>query len=205
MSFITFRRHHLDELLNTIAFSGKVLDIGGKKDNKRGKFRPPLDTVSSWEYLNIDKDTDPDYVCSADNIPVESETFDMILLCEVLEHLEKPFDVLVEAHRVLKKDGQIIISMPFLNAIHADPYDFQRWTDVKLRLELENSGFQAINIMPMGSLFAVIYDLLYVSTSNKFVRKLILYPLSFLFKLFDRMMESRALKINTGYFIDAKK
>ena len=56
---ITFRRMYLDEWLERSKplMHGKVLDIGGKKDNKRGNFRPPIEKVSSWEYVNIDKIT----------------------------------------------------------------------------------------------------------------------------------------------------
>jgi hypothetical protein len=80
MSFITFRRHYLDEFLYKTKFCGRVLDVGGKKDNKRGLFRPPLDDVESWEYLNIDEATNPDYSCSADDIPVDNENFDIVML-----------------------------------------------------------------------------------------------------------------------------
>ncbi|HFU76307.1 MAG TPA: class I SAM-dependent methyltransferase [Arcobacter sp.] len=205
MSFLTFRRYYLDDFLISTSFSGMVLDIGGKKDNKRGKFRPPLNQVDSWEYLNIDEDTNPDYLCSADSIPVEDEHFDMVLLCEVLEHLENPEEVLNEAQRVLKKGGRVIISMPFLNAIHADPYDYQRWTDFKFQAELKKSGFSNIDIVPMGSVFAVIYDILYVASSNRFYRKLFLYPLSLVFRPLDRWVSKRVKKINTGYFINATK
>ena len=131
MSFITFRRYYLDKVLSDIKFYGKVLDVGGKKENKRGTFRPPLDKIESWEYLNIDESTNPDYLCSADNIPVDDNTFDIVMLAEVIEHLENPIAVLNECYRVLKKDGKIVVTIPFLNALHADPYDFQRWTDVK--------------------------------------------------------------------------
>lgn len=110
------------------------------KDNKRGQFRPPLDKVTTWEYLNIDGSTKPDYHCSADHIPVEDNSFDTLLLTEVLEHLEEPMDVLKECFRVLKKGGKLIATMPFLYPVHADPYDFQRWTGVRLTKNLKKSG-----------------------------------------------------------------
>jgi len=46
--------------------------------------------------LNIDKSINPDYLCSADDIPVEDESFDIVLLAEVLEHIENPIEVLKE-------------------------------------------------------------------------------------------------------------
>jgi len=215
MSFITFRRHYLDKLLFETPFYGKVLDVGGKKDNKRGTFRPPIKSVVSWEYLNIDKETNPDYCCSADAIPLEDGYFDMILLAEVIEHLENPTSVLKESYRVLHSEGSLVATIPFLNGIHADPYDFQRWTDVKIRLELEKIGFNDISIKPMGSLFAVMYDLVYASLTlssknaqsfrNRVIRKIILPPISRLFLLLDRHYLYKSKNITTGYYIEAKK
>jgi len=80
----TFRRHYLDIMLSQFLFYGKVLDIGGKKINKRGFFRP-LENIESWEYVNIDKTTNPDYLCSVDSICVENNSFDNIVLTEVLK------------------------------------------------------------------------------------------------------------------------
>jgi ubiquinone/menaquinone biosynthesis C-methylase UbiE len=212
---LTFRRYYLDKFLFNVFFKGKILDIGGKKDNKRGLFRPPLDKVDSWEYLNIDETTNPDYSCSADDIPVDDETFDMVMLAEVIEHLEKPAEVLNECSRVLKKDGKLIATIPFMYALHADPYDFQRWTDVKIRLELEKIGFQNIQIEAMGSVFAVIYDLLHVSLNmesknrdaikNKIIRKFIMPVLSKIFLWLDRKYMYKSKSITTGYSIEAIK
>lgn len=215
MSFITFRRHYLDEVLLKTNFYGKVLDVGGKKDNKRGRFRPPVNSCASWEYLNIDARTNPDYCCSADKIPVNNDVFDILLLNEVLEHLESPEEVIQECYRVLKKDGKLIITMPFLCAIHADPYDFQRWTDVKIKLELEKVGFRDIDIRSMGSLFAVIYDLIYVSLNkasknsqsfrNRIIRKVILSSFAKLFIFLDKNYMYKSKTITTGYYVEAKK
>lgn len=215
MSFITFRRYYLDKVLSDINFYGKVLDVGGKKENKRGTFKPPLDKIESWEYLNIDESTNPDYLCSGDNIPVDDNTFDIVMLAEVIEHLENPIAVLNECYRVLKKDGKIVATIPFMYPLHADPYDFQRWTDVKIRLELEKIGFQSIKIEHMGSLFGVIYDLIYVSLNiqsknrdalkNKIVRRFIMPMLSKLFLWFDKKYMYKSKAITTGYYVKAKK
>jgi len=205
MIYITFRRYYLDKVLSNVNFYGKVLDVGGKKENKRGVFRPPLDKVESWEYLNIDKSTNPDYFCSADKIPVDNNRFDMIILAEVIEHLLNPEDVLKECNRVLKKGGKIIVSIPFLNALHADPYDFQRWTDVKIENVFNKSGFKDISIKPMGGKIAVIYDLLYFSTTHTNLRsrifRKILQISSPIFKILDKPNRFAT----TGYFIEAKK
>jgi len=212
---LTLRRYYLDKKLLNASFIGKVLDIGGKKKNKRGKFRPPLDKVELWEYLNIDKTTDPDYCCSADNVPVPDNTFDVILLTEVIEHLQMPEQVLSESFRILKPGGKIIATIPFLYPIHADPYDFQRWTPEKIQMEFTKVGFKEINITSMGSLFAVIYDLLYVATGNasrnrnslkiKLLRKVVMPFLAKIFMFLDKRYEYKGKWITTGFYVEAKK
>lgn len=46
-------------------------------------------------------------------LPYESDFFDAIIICEVIEHLNfNPLPVLKEMNRILKKDGHIYIGMP---------------------------------------------------------------------------------------------
>jgi len=42
-----------------------------------------------------------------DKLPFEDNSFNVVSLMAVLEHLEKPLDILKEIHRVLKKDGSV--------------------------------------------------------------------------------------------------
>ena len=44
------------------------------------------------------------------NLPFESESFDIIIMNDVMEHFAEPLKALMEAKRVLKKDGLICIS-----------------------------------------------------------------------------------------------
>ncbi len=213
MIFYSFRRKKLDKLLfkHQFLMKGDVIDIGGKKEKKRGKFRPPLSQVKSWKYVNIDKSTNPDFCCSAENIPVEDASYDTALLCEVLEHLEHPEQVLKDIFRILKNGGTLIISVPFLFPVHADPYDFQRWTDTKIRLVLESIGFSDIKIVPMGGLGSVIHDLLFVALGKiqlKYLKSLCLSVLRVttpIFSLLDRVLESSEKIITTGYFVISTK
>ncbi len=212
---LSFRRFYLDQCLADTDFSGDVLDVGGKKENKRGTFRPPLERVRSWKYLNLDPSTEPDYLCSAEAIPVPAQSFDCVLMCEVLEHLREPERVLDEVSRVLRGGGRLILSIPFLFPFHADPEDYQRWTGVKIRLALEQAGYDNITVRPMGSVFAVIYDLLRYSAGpasknkkgflNRFFRKRVMPILKFVFIRLDNRYQYKNKYITTGYFVVAEK
>ncbi len=210
MRLVKIRRYYLDDALYQTIFYGKVLDVGGQKVKNRGSFNVPIEKVDSWECLNIDASTKPDYLCSADNIPVEDNCFDMILMTEVLEHLENPESVLRELYRVLKNDGILISSMPFLSAVHMFSHDFQRWTGKKIEMEFERAGFNTEKIDAMGGIVAVIIDLIhnYTDKNPTFInKKLIRNILRFTFPVFlflDKKTKSKD-RITTGYFIRARK
>ena len=111
----SLRRYYLDQNLNKYSslMKGKVLDIGGKKKNRRGSFINPVECVESWEYLNTDKTTGPDYCCSAEDIPLEDKSIDTVIMMELLEYLPSPKEVLDEIYRVLSDKGYVLISVPF--------------------------------------------------------------------------------------------
>lgn len=212
---ITLRRYYLDKALSEHRFSGKILDVGGKKNKKRGFFRPDLSSVDTWEYLNTDASTNPDYCCSAESIPVGSNVYTQVLLAEVVEHLRDPETVLKEVYRVLEKGGILIMSMPFLYAIHADPYDYQRWTPEKIKIEMNLAGFDSVDIKPMGSIFSVIYDLFHVSLNsasinkrsitNKILRKYVMPLAHVVCKQLDKYYIYKSRYITTGYFVVCEK
>ena len=210
----SFRRYFLDKYLLRYKplMKGKVLDLGGKKDDRRGDFIPPLDQVTSWEYLNNDNDTDPDYCCDAGNIPLADGSIDTVIFTEVLEYLPNPDKVFSEIYRVLRKNGHILLSIPLLTPIPGDYSEARmRYTTVSLKEMCEQAGFNVQSIESMGSVGAVIYDILRVAggyASNNKRRTIIGVLLPFfrpLFYLMDKLYLSQKDFINTGYFLIAKK
>jgi SAM-dependent methyltransferase len=119
----SLRRTELDAGLerHQHLFVGDVLDVGGKRVRKRGRFRPNEAAARSWKYLNIDPVTEPDFLSPADAIPVVDDSFDAVVICEVLEHLWEPDKVLREIARVLRPGGHVLATIPFLFPVHGDP------------------------------------------------------------------------------------
>ena len=214
---LTFRRYYLDLMLSKVKFYGKVLDVGGKKINKRGRFRPPLYSVDSWEYVNTDKDTSPDYNCPADKINLPDLSIDMILSTELLEHVRKSSKSNCRIFQNSKKNGQLILTMPFLFPIHGDHDDYQRWTKTKIENILKKNNFIIEKIDPMGGFFAVFYDLLYVSLGsasknrkalkNRILMKYILLLVAHVFLRLDSLYiyKNQWITTGSGYFVLAKK
>lgn len=123
--------------------SGKVLDVGCADRWVQHRLAP------GCEYIGLDyPDTGlawyasrPDVLADAASLPLSDASVDAVVLLEVLEHLARPRDALLEIARVLRPQGRLLLSMPFLYPIHDAPQDFQRYTEYGLRRELEAAGF----------------------------------------------------------------
>lgn len=51
-------------------------------------------------------------VGAAENLPFPDNSFDKVVCSEVLEHVLSPESVIVEIHRICKKDGELILTIP---------------------------------------------------------------------------------------------
>lgn len=72
-------------------------------------------------FLNIDIRSPYDKKVNLNNkpYPFKDNSFDYILLDNVLEHLEEPIICLEELHRICTKKGEIEITVPFYNSPNA--------------------------------------------------------------------------------------
>ena len=124
--------------------SGLVLDIGAADRWIEAEL------PSSCHYVALDYPATgailygatPDVFADAARIPLKNKSVDSVIFLEVLEHLEFPDLALKEIGRVLKDDGVLLMSLPFLYPIHDSPYDFQRYTKFGLKRELEAAGLE---------------------------------------------------------------
>lgn len=93
----------------------------------------------------------PDIFADAASLPIATQSCDAVILLEVLEHLKQPKDALLEVSRVLRPNGCLLLSVPFLYPIHDAPYDFQRLTRHGLERDLIDAGLEIISIEEKNS------------------------------------------------------
>lgn len=84
-------------------------------------------------------------------VPLEDESFDLVMLMDVLEHVEDPGFVLTEIKRMLRPGGRCIISVPYLYREHETPHDYYRFTSYGIRLLLEKNNFLIKGIKKVGN------------------------------------------------------
>lgn len=87
---------------------------------------------------------------TSEKLPLETESADVILSNQVLEHVIDERLSVSESFRVLKKGGVFIGSVPHISPIHLEPYDYRRFTNYGLKLLFEEAGFKIISIEGNG-------------------------------------------------------
>jgi ubiquinone/menaquinone biosynthesis C-methylase UbiE len=96
--------------------SAKILDVGTGDGYTIRLIKPEGDV------MGIDTDTTMEAsavhrgvafsVGSAYQVPVPDASFDLVTCIEVVEHLDKPFDALVEVKRILRDGGSAVFTTP---------------------------------------------------------------------------------------------
>lgn len=90
----------------------------------------------SVKTLDINENIEPDYVASADNLPMADKSFDIVLAAEILEHL--PFDkigrALFEIKRVSKTGA--VISLPHSGYVFSFSFKvpLMKWKSIILKI-----------------------------------------------------------------------
>ena len=98
----------------------------------------------------------PDLYFDGVDIPFASNFFDVILCTQVLEHAENPMALMLEAKRVCKKDGVIVLSVPFVYPEHEVPFDFRRYSAFGVHQLADQLNFTVINLVKDSKAIEVI-------------------------------------------------
>lgn len=149
--------------------SGRVLDVGCGNQPYRllcdGQY-------AQWIGLDRNLPTQKGFPLSlkadAQHLPFPAKCFDTILAAEVLEHLPQPELFWSEIARVLKPQGHLLLSTPFLYWIHEAPYDYHRFTRHGLQSRCTRAGLEILQISPRGGILIVFCDLLFKGISGLF-------------------------------------
>jgi SAM-dependent methyltransferase len=197
----SYYRQQLEGWLKTLEVKAdKVLDIGGSQ--LPVKDRVKSFDVKDYKILDLEvphKGEKPDIVCDIEcdcgtyvedlnNYYIQNKKFDFdIIFClEVAEYWFNPFQALKNINKLLKQNGTLYISFPFIyphhNPVGEDCLRYTRWGVEKL---LKESGFEIEQITPRVALKGSIQQ----------------------FYSFEKMRPSKEYKGHNeiGYIVKAKK
>jgi len=96
-------------------------------------------------------------VGSALELPLQSASFDGVILTETLEHVPDPFRALEEAARILRPGGIIYLTSPQMWPLHYEPHDYQRFTRYGLSHLAARAGLVELEQMPVAGLYTFLF------------------------------------------------
>jgi SAM-dependent methyltransferase len=135
---------------------GELLDVGcGSKpfaaifDGRVSRYWGT--DLASSRYLGASR---PDAFADATAQPFRGGTFDTVLGLSMLTYLAQPQRMLEEARRVLKPGGMLILEFTQMVPLHDEPHDYFRFTRFGAEWLLRQSGFEAVEYVPIGGLWA---------------------------------------------------
>ena len=167
------RERWLEDTLLTVPKNSRILDAGAGTQRYR-KYCKHLEYVSQdfgeydgkgdgaalqtgeFDYGNLD------IISDITSIPEPNSSFHAIMCIEVLEHLPDPAQAIKEFSRLLKPNGNLIITAPFCSLTHFAPYHFSSgFNKFWYESHLAEYGFKDIEISRNGNFFEYVAQEVY--------------------------------------------
>lgn len=187
--------------------NGKVLDVGCGTKPYKNLFNTKL-------YVGIDLYKKSKKMCNyADtlydgkNAPFSDEAFDSILCNQVLEHVYDYDQFFKELNRLLKTDGMLLLSVPFIWDEHEQPNDYRRFTSFGIISEMKLYGFDVLTSIKTLSDASLIFQIInlyitkIINSKNKYVNIVLSILLTSPFNILGILL-SKVLPKNKDLYLD---
>jgi len=186
--------------------TGKTLDVGcGTKPYEK------LFNHSIYVGLEFDTGIDSekkvaDYYYDGKTFPFKEAEFDSVVTNQVLEHVFNPDEFISEINRVLKINGKLLLTVPFVWDEHEQPYDFARYSSFGLKALLEKNGFEILELRKSVNDYRVLVQLfnayIYkITRRNIFIKNLALILVIAPVTIFGILI-SKILPKNNDLYLD---
>lgn len=207
-------RQGLYEFLNIefalIPPQSKVLTVGSGGEINKLLYQYSSNIGFSVVSLDVDPSRHPDLTGDVCTFVFSPATFDIVVICEVLEHVHSPHLAIQNLFLALKSGGKLILSTPFILPIHEAPRDYYRYTKYGLefllrdftnvKVDSRNSYFEAIDVLWMRTAQSHSKGLKILSFFAVPVVYFIYRPFTLLFSKLTKSDE-----MTTGYTVKALK
>jgi ubiquinone/menaquinone biosynthesis C-methylase UbiE len=166
-AFVYTVRKSLQSAINSSMhlFKGTLADLGCGEMPYREYLLDKNKTIKT--YIGIDlknsayhNKVKPDRYWNGRKIPLKTNSCDTVIATELFEHMSNIEEVLREIRRVLKKDGLLFFTVPFVWPLHETPHDEYRYTPYSLQRHLTNTGFRNIIMRQLGGYEASLAQML---------------------------------------------
>jgi len=128
---------------------GDCLEFGANKKLNRN-FLDYKSLKYKTIFSNIDNSSKKFVKINIEKKINHKKKYDNIILFNILEHLSETNKSISNIRLLLKKNGKIIGSTPFLYRVHGAPNDYYRFTKQSLEQILKDNKFKNIEIKELG-------------------------------------------------------
>lgn len=126
-------------------FSGRVLDIGCGIGDVLRLYPDSIGVDADPGCVSFCRSQGlPCVLASADTLPFGDDSFDGVLLNNVLEHIERPEAVFGEVRRVLKQGGVLVLELPGKKGYAYDPTHVRYWDRAAVSSFLAERNFTSV-------------------------------------------------------------
>lgn len=201
----SYMRMLMDKRLGDVELCESVVDVGGGNQKylsfmkkKSGVVIYNLDVVEGKKNARrIDLEKDP--------LPYENDSINQVLMLNLLEHIYNYNFLVSQTYRILKKEGELIGFVPFLQQYHPDPHDFFRYTKESLKKIFETAGYKNIEIEEIGrGPFSVQFNILMRNIPKFF--SVVVFPIYYTLDLiFLKLRPKGRSRYPMGYFFTGTK
>lgn len=162
-----FQGKSLCRILQNVEFQkynlkGKIIEFGAEP-NSKNNFSKSI--KSKKKILFADKYIKHKDVINVDlnkNIPISKNSFDSVIFFNIMEHLLDIQNAKKQVHKILKKNGTLIGSTPFLYRFHGAPSDYYRFTkpffENFFKSEFKSVKIYNLGFGPMTSCYSILSD-----------------------------------------------
>ena len=178
-----FYRRLLYQSIGALApkLTGRLLDFGCGLKPYKDLF------INAEVYFGVDVENpghdhskeDIDLYYDGNTLPLAEHSFDSVFCSEVLEHVPDLDQSISEISRVLKPNGQLLVTVPFFWMEHEMPHDYRRFTKGGIEEVLKIAGFEMIESCSVAHFTTSIFQMwsMYIysfyQNQNKYLRMLL--------------------------------
>ena len=163
-----------------------ILDVGGRIQ----PYRALLPQESSYFAVDLRPTPLVNCISAAQQLPFPNDLFDLVLCTQMLEYAPEPACVISEIHRILKRGGVLLLSLPSVFPRDADE---DRWRFLPRAIRELLSDFAAVEVTPEGSsiagFFRAVTICCHVFAKYAVVRTAVSYTLIPVFNVAGWMLE----------------
>lgn len=132
---------------------GHLLDLGCGQAPLYGVYGPLVTNITCVDWAgslhavrHADLLADLNETC-----PLPDDTYDTILCTDVIEHLQHPERMFMDAARMMRSGGHLILGTPYLYPLHELPHDYFRCSASALDMMARAAGLTVIELRPYGT------------------------------------------------------